>query len=253
MSDYLELRNALETHVQQYDEVLALVWAGSAADTKRIDAWSDHDFFLIVNDGHAERFRSDLFWLPMRESIAWEVRETDHGYKVVYRNGQVLEFAVFDRAELAAARVNHFALAFDKAEVEKVVRGVFTPNPPSRYTPQANLEIFFTLLIIGVGRFRRGEVLSAGQFVRVYAVDHLLQAIKKTHDSSKAEARDGLDVYRRVEQEFPELGTQIGVAIAQDAESAAQALLGIAVQEFAEGIDVVRVGESIVKQIFDWS
>ena len=253
MSDYLELRSALETHVQQFAEVIAFIWAGSAADTQRIDAWSDHDFFLIVGDGHAERFRNDLFWLPMRDSIAWEVRETDHGYKVVYTNGQVLEFAVFDRAELAAARVNHFALAFDRDGIEDVVRGVFTPNPPSRYTPQANLEIFLTLLIIGVGRFRRGEVLSAGQFIRVYAVDHLLQAIKKTQDSAKPAARDGLDVYRRVEQEFPELGARVGAAIAQDAESAARNLLAIAVLTFAESFDIVRDGERIVKHLFGWS
>lgn len=253
MTEYQQLRDALAARAQEFPEVTALVWAGSAADTQRIDEWSDHDFFLIVEDGHAERFRDDLFWLPMPEAIAWKVRETDHGYKVVYTDGQVLEFAVFDRAELAAARVNHFALAFDRDGIEDVVRGVFTPNPPSRYTPQANLEIFLTLLIIGVGRFRRGEVLSAGQFIRVYAVDHLLQAIKKTQDSAKPAARDGLDVYRRVEQEFPELGARVGTAIAQDAESAARDLLAIAVQTFGENYAVVREGERIVKNLFAWN
>ncbi|MEN9710245.1 MAG: hypothetical protein RL441_237 [Actinomycetota bacterium] len=253
MSEYLRIREALEVAAEAHPNAVAFVWAGSAADTQRIDAWSDHDFFLIVEDGFAEPMRADLSWLPLQDEIAWAVRETDHGYKVVYNNGQVLEFAVFDRSELSKSRINHFALTFDRAEIAAVLECVYSPAPTSRYAAADNLEIFMTLLILGGGRARRGEILSAGQFIRSYAVDHLLQAIKKTRESSKPAARDGLDVYRRVEQEFESLGTEVGRAIAQDCESSAKALLAIAEREFGTEFESVRKGAPIVRTHFGWN
>lgn len=253
MSEFLRVREALEAAALQHPHALSLIWAGSAADTQRIDSWSDHDFFLVVEDGHAEPMRQDLSWLPLQDEIAWAVRETDHGYKVVYNNGQVLEFAVFDRAELSRTRINHFALVFDRGDIAAMAENVYTPAPTSRYTPQDNLEIFMTLLILGGGRFRRGEVLSAGQFIRSYAVDHLLQAIKKTRESQKPAARDGLDVYRRVEQEFGALGEEIGQAIAQDCENAARTLLQIAEREFGETFATLKLGAEIVRKHFGWN
>ena len=53
--------------------VLGLVLVGSTAETLRVDEWSDHDFFLVVADGH------------------------------------VLEFAVFEVEELPLAGINSFA------------------------------------------------------------------------------------------------------------------------------------------------
>lgn len=253
MSEYLRIRAALEQAAETHPNAISFVWAGSAADSRRRDEWSDHDFFLIVEDGHAERLRLNLSWLPLADEIAWAVRESDHGFKVVYTNGQVLEFAVFDREELSHSRLNHHEIVFDRANITDSVSRVYTPTPVSRYSPDANLEIFMTLLILGGGRYRRGEVLSAGQFIRSYAVDHLLQAIKKTRESAKPEARDGLDVYRRVEQEFGELGTEVGRAIAQDCESAARDLLAIAQREFGNTFSKVNTGAQIIRRHFGWN
>ena len=252
MSEYLRIRTGLEQSAHAHPHVLSFVWAGSAADAQRRDQWSDHDFFFIVEDGYAEALRQDLSWLPFQDEIAWAVRESDHGFKVVYCSGQVLEFAVFDRDELSRSRLNHYEIVFDRSDITAAVSGAYTPAPISRYSPEDNLEIFMTLLILGGGRYRRGEVLSAGQFIRSYAVDHLLQAIKKTQESDKPAARDGLDVYRRVEQEFADLGAEIARVIAQDCESAARDLLAIAEREFGTRIAKVNTGATIIRRHFDW-
>lgn len=252
MSEFMRIRAGLEQSALAHPRAISFVWAGSAADAQRRDEWSDHDFFLIVEDGYAEALRLDLSWLPFQDEIAWAVRESDHGFKVVYDSGQVLEFAVFDREELSKSRLNHHEIVFDRADISDAVRSVYTPAPASRYSAQDNLDIFMTLLILGGGRYRRGEVLSAGQFIRSYAVDHLLQAIKKTQESEKPAARDGLDVYRRVEQEFTELGNEIGRAIAQDCEAAARDLLDIAQREFGHSFANVNTGAAIICRHFGW-
>jgi hypothetical protein len=81
----------------------------------------------------------------------------------------------------------------------------------------------------------------------------LLQAIKKTRSSQRPAARDGLDVYRRVEFEFPLLGEEVGRAIAQDCESVGRALLDLAVREFGDEFQSVAIGAPIVRTHFGWN
>jgi len=250
--EYFELRQALAAAAAETEHVLGFMWAGSAADTDRIDEWSDHDFFLIVKVGHAESFRNDLSWLPYFEQIAWLARESDHGFKVVYHNGQVLEFAVFDTDELMLARVNHFDVVLDRTDIEERVNEIYAKPHASRYSVAENLGIFYTLLLIGVGRFRRGEVLIAGQFVRSYAVDHLVQAVKKTIDSADPQQRDVLDIYRRVELEYPELGIQIGVLQASDVETCARGLMHVANSNLPSFSDLHESAKTVLSQRFGW-
>ena len=101
--------------------VIGLVLVGSVADTERVDEWSDHDFFLITERGAQERLRLDLSWLPSSEKIAFSFRETEHGLKVVYNSGAVLEFAIFDVEELRSCAVNHNKLAFGTPEVAEAL------------------------------------------------------------------------------------------------------------------------------------
>ena len=117
LSGFLEYSDRLAASAAAHPDVLGLVLVGSAADTGRVDEWSDHDFFLIVKDGLAEGFRQDLSWLPDSEEVVIRPRETDHGLKVVYRNGHVLEFAVFDDRELEMASVNYWAVPVDKTDI----------------------------------------------------------------------------------------------------------------------------------------
>lgn len=85
-------------------DALGLVALGSMADRDYPpDRWSDHDFFVIVADGRDEAFRSDLGWLPDAAEVALAVRETEHGFKAIYRSGHLIEFAVFTVEQLEVA------------------------------------------------------------------------------------------------------------------------------------------------------
>jgi hypothetical protein len=99
-------------------DVLGVVLLGSTSGLPPApDAFSDHDFFVVVRPGAQERLRTDLSWLPEAAEAALAFRETAHGLKVLYRSGHLAEFAVFDPEELALARVNRYAVPLDRADV----------------------------------------------------------------------------------------------------------------------------------------
>ena len=84
-------------------EALALLALGSVGlETDRIDAYSDLDFFAIVQTGHKERFLTNRDWLSAACPIAFAFQNTVDGCKVLYEDGIFCEYAVFEPQELAA-------------------------------------------------------------------------------------------------------------------------------------------------------
>ena len=186
-------------------EVLGLVLVGSAADTARVDEWSDHDFFLVVKVGAGERFRQDLSWLPDSHSISIAARETAHGLKVVYENGHVLEFAVFEDPELELASVNYWAVPVDKSNITDRVRALEARTVSPAFEEGREWGLFLALILIAVGRARRGEVLIAGQAIRSYYLKHVLGFVRdrKLPVAGTESLEDNLDRFRRFEKQFP--------------------------------------------------
>src|ERR1041385_6319682 len=122
---YRAFTRRLVERVARDDRVLGLVALGSMAERDYApDEWSDHDFFLIVRGGAQEAFRTGPSWLPEAEEVAFWFRETEHGVKVVYRSGHLLEFAVFDERELYLARVNRYRVLVDHGGIEAHMRAV---------------------------------------------------------------------------------------------------------------------------------
>lgn len=104
---YSAFTEKLKESLSNDDRVLGLIAVGSMARVDyEPDQWSDHDFFVITRPGQQEFFRSNYSWLPPHRKIVFTFRETAHGVKVLYEDGHLLEFAVFDLEELYLARVN---------------------------------------------------------------------------------------------------------------------------------------------------
>jgi hypothetical protein len=212
-SAYMEFSEELRSTLSARSDAVGLVLVGSTADPGRRDEWSDHDFFVITEDDAQEAMRNDLRWLPASDTIAISVRETAHGLKVVYDDGHVLEFAVFSLAELAETTANSYEVALDKGGVAEAMLAVAAkPKASATHDDERDLKLFLTLILIGVGRARRGEVLVGGQFVRSYALHHLLPVLTHRLPSDEKHRLDDLDVFRRLEFVFPELGARRGAA-----------------------------------------
>ena len=213
--------------VQELPDAVGLVFLGSAADTARADDWSDHDLWLIV-DENAERYRTDLSWLAQADQIALAVRETEHGLKVVYTHGHVVELAVATMADVATFAATQYAVALDRGGVADLMARIQVTPAPLSGDAQRDLSLMISLLLIGVGRERRGERVAAGSHVREYAVRHLLRALILMAGLEGDRHLDPLDLVRRVEQVLPHEAAQIAQAQAQPVEECARPLLGVA-------------------------
>lgn len=105
---------------------------------------------------------------------------------------------------------------------------------------------FLTNLLVGMGRYRRGEVLSAHRFVNGEAVQHLSTLLSRHVVSNTGALADNIDPTRRFELVYPDLGRELAWLLLQDIPAAAEGLLSIFVREVgAEKIgvplDAVRV------------
>jgi hypothetical protein len=229
--------------------VLGLVALGSmAAQDYQPDRWSDHDFYLVVPPEHAEALRTDLRWLPRRADVVLALRETPHGLKVLYRDGHLLEFAVFSPDELAASTAGRSRVLLDRAEVRASVDRISTRVRPRPEAVDLRYEVamFATNVLVGMGRHHRGERLSGRQHVTAWALDHLLRALA-TLPSPDAEVLDGLDARRRFEQAQPALGAELDALLRAPLPDTARGLLDLAERELGGRLpDDVRTAIRVV-------
>jgi hypothetical protein len=227
LENFVDFQSQMVQKLKDIPEALGLMFAGSAADLTRVDQYSDQDFYLIVQDGTAEGFRQQLSWLPNHHEILLAPRETEHGLKVLYRDGTLLEFAVFEIGELPT----HMAptdsrVVFDRGGVQEIISQItFKPSKP--FDPATEYQLFLTLIQIGVGRIKRGEVLAGSQHIKSYALNHLLGLIRHFEPGSSA-SEDELNRYRRFEISHPETGKRLARLIEGESLACASGMLEIA-------------------------
>lgn len=253
LARFKEYSDSLTNSCVLHPKIIGLVLVGSTAETERVDQWSDHDFFVITESGEQEPLRKDLSWLPNSESIAFWFRETEHGLKVVYNSGDVLEFAIFDCDELRGCMVNHHRLAYGSEDVVQALSAAKDRLPEVVVGDDlADFRHFLSVLVIQVGRARRGELLTAGQGIRGTAATALLKVLTRRlpHD----QRLDRLDVSRRFEFAHPEIGTAIADALAQQPEAAAMDLLKISEKYLAPlWGEYPHIEVQVVKDVLSWT
>lgn len=233
---YDRFTTSLRDALARDERVVGLVALGSMAARDYVpDRWSDHDFFVVVRSGEQETFRRDLSWLPGAGGVVLSFRETAHGMKVLYRDGRLLEFAVFDHGELALARVNRARVLLDRGGVAEAVAAVRSATGRWVATAAESDELLFgqflTNLLVGCGRYARGERLSGGQFVKGHAARHLTVLLARHVPAAGASLLDDLDPLRRFERVYPEIGAEIGRLLDEPAPECARGLLALAARE----------------------
>jgi hypothetical protein len=228
--EYRAFTAELRARLAADPRVIGLVAVGSMADRDYgPDEWSDHDFFVITRPGEQEALRVDLGWLPGCDRVALSFRETEHGLKVIYDDGHLLELAVFDLEEIALAGVNRYRVLLDRGGVEERVASV-----RSRPRQQPSDDFLFGMTVasalVAAGRARRGELLTAS-FLLAWASKHLAALVARALPSAHASILDDLDPLRRFEQAYPELGAELAAIERRPPDEAAVALLDLAERE----------------------
>ena len=213
-------------------EVRGLVALGSMAGKGRIaDEWSDHDFWVVVDDGAAERLRTTQDWLPDPERIVLFYRETQHGVKAVYDDGHLVEPAIFEVEELSVTRANEYRVLVDKMDLADQMEAIAASTHADTSTVHPTDEFLFgqflTNLLVGTGRWARGEHESGRVFVTQHAVGHLLRLANRHRRAELPNSLDNLDPHRRLETAFPEFAQRLAAALTEEVPVAAEGLLAI--------------------------
>jgi hypothetical protein len=249
--EYRRFTEVLKSKLEAYENVLGLIALGSMSDQDVTpDEWSDHDFFVIVQPGHQEFFRTQLQWLPNPEMIVFSFRETAHGVKVLYRDAHLLEFAIFDPQELHLAQINRYQVLFDRANLENVMQSLQSRGKPIA-DPAWLFGQFLTNLLVGVARFKRGEQLSGHFFVKYSALRHLLLLCHLFFHSEKKHLLDDLDPFRRFELVFPEIAESLNDVLQFPVPEAASRMLKIAAEILhdrlpKESVEAIRVVQKFI-------
>ncbi|WP_295580123.1 hypothetical protein [uncultured Lamprocystis sp.] len=221
--------------LERSGHALALIGLGSVGvELERLDAWSDLDFFAIVEQGYNDRYLGNLDWLSCLCPIAYRFQNTPDGFKLLFEDGIFCEFAVFELAELGAIPFSRGRIVW---KVPGLDEGIGEPVVATPAFHQSATEWLvgeaLTNLFVGLGRFRRGEKLSASRFIQQYAVDRVLE-LSAVIEQERRAPRDLFANERRFEQRFPGVAQELQYFIQgydRSCESA-QALLAFLERHF---------------------
>lgn len=234
--DYHAFTAALIANLESDARVLGLIAAGSMAGiSHQPDEWSDHDFWLVVTPGSADWYVQNASWMPHSDDIVLYFQEHHGGLKTVYRSGHLLEFAVTDRAALANFRVNDYRLLIDRdgldAELQRLQQ---VTEREFQHVVRHDVPLygqFLTNLLVGVGRYQRGEQMSARQLITISSFYALLRLIARhvpVESPGGLDLLDNLDPFRRFEQAYPTIGAEINALLRLDLVACAAGLLALA-------------------------
>jgi hypothetical protein len=208
MNLLLERLDAIGRTLRDSGHALALIGLGSVGrETHRLDAWSDLDFFAIVEPGHKARYLGTLDWLAAAHPLAWHFQNTADGHKALMADGVFCEFAVFEPHELEAIPFAPGRVVWRR---EGVADDIATPRRPLPATtlPDETWIVGEALscLFVGLQRWHRGERLSAARFVQGHALDRLIELDALRNASPPG---DPFNRERRLEARQPALAAEL--------------------------------------------
>ena len=187
----------------QSDHALALIGLGSVgAELDRLDAFSDLDFFAIVEKTYKSRYIQHPDWLYRVHPIAYAFQNTADGYKLLFADGIFCECAVFEPHDLGAISFARGRIVWQRADFDSTLAEPKSQPVNQPHSLEWLIGEVLTNLYVGLGRYRRGEKLSAQRFIQQYAVDRVVDLIARVEAETPAQ-RDVFANERRVEQRYP--------------------------------------------------
>lgn len=205
-SSLLQRLDQIAVILQVDPAALALIGLGSVGlELDRLDEFSDLDFFVLVQPHCKSAYLADLAWLAAAHPLAYFYKNTTDGYKALFADGIFCEFAIFEPGELAKIPFTAGRIVWKRETVSAAVGTPQSSLPePDAHSDEWLMGEALTNLYIGLGRFRRGEKLSAERFIQGYATERVLELVERKLPAVTA-ARDPFSLERRWEQRFPHL------------------------------------------------
>lgn len=195
--------------LKKSEKALALLGLGSVGiELDRIDRYSDLDFFVIAKTGCKTRFLNNLDWLSNIASLAFYFQNTKDGYKALFEDGIFCEFAIFEAEELSSIPFSEGRIVWKEDGFNESVCKPTIKIEKNTKTKEWIIGELLTNLYIGLGRYKRGEKLSATRFIQSHAVDRVLELASYIEEKSY----NSVDIFsqeRRFEQIYPNISKQL--------------------------------------------
>jgi len=190
---------------------LALMALGSVGiERERVDAFSDLDFFVIVEDEYKQKFIDDLWWLEEINPLSYIFKNTKDGYKVLFEDGIYAEFAVFGESEMTDVAQPYGRIIWRRAEYTDEAITKMKGNIPQMKSDDASYVIneALTNLYVGLLRTLRGERLSGLFYIESYALNRILSIVHLFEKEDKI-YEDVFGIERRFEKHYPEFSKKL--------------------------------------------
>jgi len=206
----LKRLNDIGQSLERSDHALALIGLGSVGvELERLDAYSDLDFFVIVEPGYKSFYLSDLAWLSTINRVAYHFPNTQDGYKLLFEDGIFCEFAVFEPDELPKIPFTGPRIVWKQPQMpDSLLQPTITTASFQKHSQEWLIGETLTNLYVGMAREKRGEHLSAMRFIQGYAVDRLLELAEDV-EQPHTEPADKYALERRFEQRFSVLASHL--------------------------------------------
>lgn len=184
-------------------DALALLGLGSVGlELDRLDEYSDLDFFVIVRDGTQAAFLEDLTWLERVAPVAYHFQNNHDAIKLLFADGIFCEFAVLTDRELPGIPFAEGRIVWKRPEVPEAIGRPQKPLPsPDARTEAWLLGEALTNLYVGLGRYHRGEKLTAARFIQCFAVERVINLAARYSEAAPGYA-DPFGLDRRFEQRY---------------------------------------------------
>jgi lincosamide nucleotidyltransferase B/F len=158
--------DAIAATLSSHPQALALLALGSCGvATDRLDAYSDLDFFVIVEESAKQDFIANLDWLTCGKPLVFAHRNTVDGWKTLDEDGVLCEFAVFHPAELAPIPFAQGRVVWARDGFDTSVLTPTRPIGPIDIDWTSNEAL--TNILVGLKRYLRGEEQAAARAIVV--------------------------------------------------------------------------------------
>lgn len=206
---FLRLLNKITEAATATGRIKAVLSLGSSGlETDRIDRFSDLDIWIITEDGHNSTLLANLDWLAAANPIDYSYMHGPTGYTVLFHGGISAEISLITMAEFQSMSSPGARILWKAPGVPDDIALPRTNHIPHKRTLEELIGEALLNLYVGVGRFYRGEKLTAMRFVQVYAVDRIIE-MAPYKESEQTFSRDPFVLDRRVERRFPRLAESL--------------------------------------------
>lgn len=227
--------DAIGESLKNTGNALALLGLGSVGiELSRLDDYSDLDFFVIVRTGFKQAFMDNLGWLSAIHPVVYAFKNTVDGYKLLFEDNIFCEFAIFEPHELVTIPFRGGRIVWQDASFDATLTASHGLPVHTESVVEFSLGEALTNLYVGLGRFWRGEKLTAARFIQNYAIDHIIR-LSNHIEAEQAAFKDVFNQERRYEARFPGIAPHLPEFIQgyDRSPDSARAILSFLDQHFA--------------------